>query len=185
MRGKTFLMRLNYIAASLVKLSELPMICFYCGDPASDREHVYPKSVFGERGFKVWSCGECNGIAGKKVFETIEEKGVYIRTRLQKKYKKLYTYPDWDEDELSELGPRLRKQVKAWMEAKKWIRRRLRWHTSVSVMRAVKYLEDRDIGNDFVLESAETDGTRLCDLRLLIELDWSERATNRLTHLNL
>ena len=170
MRCKTFIMRLNYIAASIVRLSELPRICFYCGEPAGDREHVYPKSVFGERGFKVWACSECNSIAGKKVFETIEDKGCYIRRKLEQKYRKLYTFPDWDEEELDELGYALRKRIKAWMEGKKWIRKRLNWQTSITVMRVIKYLEDKDIGSDFVVNNVEIHGTPSSELRLLIEL---------------
>jgi Zn-finger protein len=171
MRVKTFVMRLHYIAASIVKLSELPRICFYCGEPASDREHVYPKSVFGERGFKVWSCGECNTIASNKVFETIDDKGEYIRRGLAKKYKKLYSFPDWDEDELSEISGSLRKKIIAWMEAKSWIRKRLNWHTNVVVMRATKYLQSEDIGKDSVEKVAEKNGMRHCALTSLIELD--------------
>lgn len=159
-----------HLRKNKLRLSDLPYICFYCGDPAAEREHVYPKSVFGERGYKVWSCRECNLLAGAKIFETIEDKAYYIQGKLQYKYRKLYDYPDWDEDELMELKGRLRQMVRNAMERKSWIRKRLRWRTSIPVMLVTKYLENLDIGRDFVAQDAANNGIRHSELTSLIEL---------------
>lgn len=170
MRGRTWDMQ-KKIVQRLARLQDLPCICMYCGEPASDREHVYPRSKFGERGIKVWACRECNLIASDKVFLDIEEKGEYIRSELRKKYMGLYKYPDWDDDELATLGYSMRKRVQSMLEQKRWIRKRLLWQSNPNVLIVLKFLQENDIGNVSALTRAEMQAIRPSDLSLLMSIE--------------
>ena len=55
------------------------------------------------------------------------DKCKFIKKRLAKKYTKVLRMPDWDRQELDELGPGLRASVEAGMNAKLVIRDRLDW----------------------------------------------------------
>lgn len=64
--------------------------CFYCGDPAECIDHIIPWdfSRDSSKGNLVASCLLCNGIAGAKIFDNLEEKREYIRSQLRRqKYK--------------------------------------------------------------------------------------------------
>lgn len=110
--------------------------CVYCGCFANSRDHFIPFSYnhSGKRfdNFKqdkeniYPACSECNSIAGNKIFDTIEEKRLYIQLRLQKKYSKiLKNYAVWEKEELEELSYKLRKGIKLKSEARKWITNRI------------------------------------------------------------
>ena len=114
--------------------------CTYCGLPASDDEHVLPQTyvsrftdlhgVLPEKLLIVPSCRECNVLAGRAVFQTIQEKRHYIHGKLQKRYRAVLEIPAWSESELSELSPALAQYVRLGLERKAIILNRLRWRTS-------------------------------------------------------
>lgn len=108
--------------------------CTYCGLPATERDHVIPWSYAG-RGPKrtfdeddcVPACRECNALAGAKIFESLEEKADYIQFRLAERYKRLVKTPFWTEEQVTDLGPSLRRSVVVWKEAKDIVEKRLKW----------------------------------------------------------
>tara|TARA_B100001123_G_scaffold416814_2_gene518819 strand:+ start:175 stop:429 length:255 start_codon:yes stop_codon:yes gene_type:complete len=48
---------------------------------------------------------------GNKLFDTISEKAAYLILKYNKKYKKLLSLPDWDEEELEEMEGRLKEKI--------------------------------------------------------------------------
>src|SRR5438105_4315346 len=106
-------------------------ICAYCGEFASTRDHVVPRSWTGSAKPRwnqsewVWACSECNSLLGSSIFDTFVDRREFIREKLRLKYKKLLATPDWTEAELSELHGRLRKTVQANLNAINVIRGRL------------------------------------------------------------
>ena len=158
--------QLKNLRGRILRQTDLPYICFYCGEPASDVEHVIPRCFSGERTPKVWSCRECNLLAGSKLFESIEEKRFFIQNRLRNRYKKILKIPDWSEKEISELSGGLKTTVIAAVECKNWIERRLRWGVSVNALLVQKVLEECDIGRDFVAAVAEITTMRPSERRL-------------------
>lgn len=58
-------------------------VCQYCGDAATDCDHVYPWSNGGTHHplNLVASCETCNSIAGLRVFTEFAKKKMYILTR--------------------------------------------------------------------------------------------------------
>lgn len=58
--------------------------CQYCGEPATDCDHMYPWSNGGTHHPTnlVASCERCNSIAGLRVFTEFAKKKAYILQRL-------------------------------------------------------------------------------------------------------
>jgi hypothetical protein len=109
-------------------------ICAYCGLTATTLDHFTPVSVgavFTAMGIKfkrylIPACGECNCIAGAKLFKTIGQKRHYIKGRIKEKYKKFLACPNWAESELEELGWTLRTMIEQSLQVRAITRARLR-----------------------------------------------------------
>lgn len=93
------------------------MTCFYCGDIAVGKDHVFPV-MFDPAGRKwegrdtVQACKECNSILSHVRPDSVEGRVIHLRDRLVSKYKLDQLLPEWDDDELEELGPALRQRIK-------------------------------------------------------------------------
>ena len=93
--------------------------CSYCGSiHANTLDHVIPHSydhVHNKRTYSkdkvVPCCSECNTMLGNKLFDTISEKAAYLILKYNKKYKKLLSLPNWDEEELEEIDGRLKEKI--------------------------------------------------------------------------
>lgn len=113
--------------------------CVYCGAMATTKDHFVPVSVVASLmsvgvnvsgKFLVPACGECNSIAGDRIFVSIGAKRRYIQNRLSEKYNKLLNMPNWSDSELAELGYSMRSSVLAGLAQREYIRHRIRWKNS-------------------------------------------------------
>jgi DNA-binding NarL/FixJ family response regulator len=121
--------------------------CYYCGEAADSVDHVVPQSLVdaamnsGEaalfaalndrrRRMTVPCCHECNGLAGWKYHQTLEERAAYVRRRLAHRHRKVLEMPDWASSELMELSEQLRNLVLARLIKRDEIRRRLRYRAA-------------------------------------------------------
>jgi hypothetical protein len=97
-------------------------VCFYCGLPANSIDHVVPQSVLymledtghsthGNRVMKVPCCHECNCLLGASCQSTLTERKKSLKDKLRHRYRKYLDLPDWTDQELSELGDHLRKEI--------------------------------------------------------------------------
>jgi len=135
----------------LEKKNDEDYTCYYCGIFASGIDHVIPRAILrsfgisysrgcagdydpetlrtivGERTLTVPCCRECNTLLGSSFQKTLGERKAYLKMRLKRRYKKLIKMPNWKEEEILELGPTLRQNVRASLEAKKLILARIRW----------------------------------------------------------
>lgn len=78
----------------------------------------------------VPACRDCNRALGGQPLFTIQERRAYIRARLWRKFGQLIGMPGWKDEELEELGPSLRRHIKARLHQKAHIIRRIgmaRW----------------------------------------------------------
>lgn len=101
--------------------------CFYCGEIASEKEHVIPRHT----DLPTWivpSCRECNAMANGAPFGSALEKLLAIREKRRKKHAKLLRMPQWTADELREMGPRMAKSIAVWMIAKDVVQAQLTWN---------------------------------------------------------
>lgn len=127
---------------------EYQLRCYYCGVPATEKEHVVPRSLLeklnvlqdGEvmrdlcypgRVLLVPSCSECNRILGKKYFKTLGERRHFVKAQLRHKYQRLLGMPSWSEDELSELKSKLRGYVEMSLQYRALVLERLKWLESL------------------------------------------------------
>jgi 5-methylcytosine-specific restriction endonuclease McrA len=113
--------------------------CFYCGRPATEREHTVPRAILtamkdigiGEivRGKKliVPACRECNSLLGSTYQQDLAKRKRFLKARLREKYKSLLARREWTEEELEEISPNLRSQIKSDLERKRALEARLSW----------------------------------------------------------
>lgn len=109
--------------AAIDKVRELGA-CAYCGEPASELEHVVPRCA----GLPTWTvpaCSDCNNLAAGGVFESFRAKRDFIREAIRRRHAKVLRTPEWDEDELAELGPALRASTAAYTAARAVVLSRL------------------------------------------------------------
>lgn len=111
--------------------------CYYCGCPSTSIDHVPPQNSRREIFLQnlqskypfseVRSCRECNSLLGARGLWTLPSRKKFIRRTLRLRYKKLLKMPDWEPEQLDELGETLRSQVQAGIIMKKILLARLRW----------------------------------------------------------
>lgn len=155
----------------LLRPSNLPFICFYCGEPATDKEHVVPKSLVGNNTHIIWSCGECNSIASDNLFSDIESKRDFIQEKIATKYHKYLNQPDWTEKEISELGRGLKSTIRSSQRIKSLVKNRLAWAVKLEVLIATKYLEladDADEEKEIGLSQLEINAALKSEVKLCI-----------------
>ena len=125
-------------------IEELANPCYYCGLPADTIDHVIPQSFLKairrsgddllakaitdrRRTYTVPACRECNGLAGAKYHETLDERATFVRNRLAKAHRSALATPDWSPRELFQLSRDLRNRVIAALHERDLTRRRLRY----------------------------------------------------------
>jgi hypothetical protein len=89
-------------------------ICAYCLEEADEVDHIVPWSYRHDDSDEnlVAACWLCNHIASNKVFDTVQEKKSYILKRKDKILSDT-VIALWLEEELKELGPSMRRDVRS------------------------------------------------------------------------
>jgi hypothetical protein len=113
--------------------------CCYCGDPAEVEEHVFPISAF-KKLLAVGSCQishdllrlvpachECNSLLSDKVFKTFEEKRLYAKSALAKRFYEVLDCPQWTPEELESLTGRMQTWIAERQSARDLVFERLRY----------------------------------------------------------
>jgi hypothetical protein len=109
--------------------------CYYCGEPATERDHVVPRSqlpvlrpmVNSEVPTTVDCCGECNRVLSNSLQESLVDRAAELKARLRARYRHLLEMPEWTPEELQDLGHGLRGVVAAALVERARIERRLEW----------------------------------------------------------
>lgn len=103
--------------------------CFYCGVYGNHKDHVRPQSESGKHWFGdleyLYSCGECNTSLNNRNFKDLEARIQFLIDRYTKKYKLDHGAVELDDDELDELGPALRKRIRAKLAKRRKAEERL------------------------------------------------------------
>jgi hypothetical protein len=115
------------------------VLCVYCGEQWTDREHIFPYSWLERfvtptnlKAEQLWtwivpSCHECNLIASAAVFLTPQEKRDHIRQRLTTKHSKAIKSLEWTPEELRPMGPKMRAYIKRHQATAQTIKRRIQY----------------------------------------------------------
>lgn len=107
-----------------------PRYCVYCGLYGSTIDHIPPKTaravIISSGEYKhypfmtVRSCKECNcSILGARSLWTLHERKIFVKKAIKRRYKKILALPDWTEEELEELSPKMVDHIKKGLELKK------------------------------------------------------------------
>lgn len=67
---------------------------------------------------KVPSCQECNSVASDEPHTNLLDRSQYVKDHLAQKYRRAMKFPDWEDEEIEQLGHRLRQMVEAAMRYK-------------------------------------------------------------------
>jgi len=104
-------------------------VCTYCGALATDRDHVVPVAYQGVRYFTssnwVWACSECNSFLVDQMLVTVQDRAAFLAERLAKRYRRVINMPHWTQEELSELGDRMRMEVQRGLKMKRLVAQRI------------------------------------------------------------
>jgi len=115
--------------------------CTYCGMPADTKDHVFPLSIaamldltragvrksLGQGLCCVPCCRECNSLAGREPFTSIQAKRDYIQAKLRKRLAMDLASQDWDPQELAEMGRTLRLTIMKGIRARLRAEMRCNW----------------------------------------------------------
>jgi hypothetical protein len=108
-----------------VELDASVTICIYCGLSKDVLDHALPysrrNSVVAVSRILVPACNECNSLLASAFQETLDERIKEAKWRLQCKYSKIISIPNWTTEELSDLNERLREGVIRSIDLKKLI----------------------------------------------------------------
>lgn len=110
-------------------------LCIYCNNNfATDLDHTIPHSFYSLKykgGRKkashndpvpmVDSCRECNIMLSNKLIPDINDRKKYLLNKYKKRYKKLLSTSDWNEEDLEELDSDLRNKIIYDFKIKKWV----------------------------------------------------------------
>tara|TARA_Y100000590_G_C15537996_1_gene945807 strand:- start:41 stop:661 length:621 start_codon:yes stop_codon:yes gene_type:complete len=130
--------RFNHIYKLYCPDDRKRFICFYCGLPADTVDHVPPLNcVLNLRAeyenlnyLRVPSCGECNRLGSDEPHIEPFERKDFIQAKIREKYKKYLKAPDWEEEEIEEMGFSLRGSIEAMMALKYLIAYRITYATN-------------------------------------------------------
>ena len=73
----------------------------------------------------VASCRECNALLGDNLFLTVETRAAYLLGVYQSRYRKLLAMPEWQKDELRDLGRTLRSSIETSLRERDNVRARI------------------------------------------------------------
>lgn len=127
------------------------MWCIYCGEMATSEDHFPPVSV-DTRGWRLPACKECNSGIGDRFPFSFWDRCDEAKRRIEKKHAHALAFPHWDEEDLEELGPNMRRNVKLWQRKKRIAHARIAWNVRA-------YLLSIETPIDFVRYVARTPGT--------------------------
>jgi hypothetical protein len=106
-------------------------ICIYCGQWASQRDHLIPEPWSGPtvrtNVATVPSCRECNTLIGDYLTFSITKRRAYAHEKLRERYAKWLRCKRFTADELDEMGPNLRSTVEDGLRQRVLLEDRLRW----------------------------------------------------------
>jgi hypothetical protein len=134
--------------------------CTYCGRLADTIDHVVPRHLlkraaeigYSPAGFArliVPACRECNSYLGGRIHGSLEQRRAEAKEGIRKRYARALRVPDWTEEELAEMSPKLRREIKVTLMVKQETKIRLSWTNPRE--------QDRDIRSVLVMfrEAAE------------------------------
>lgn len=128
--------------------------CIYCGDKCIvEFDHVIPCSYMSltnkrnysdnKRGIKISSCKRCNRLLSSRVLWNFLDRFNCIKRKLEVKYKKYHSMPEWTDSEIDELDYSLATFVAQQRSAKNHVSEISQWTETYHFKKAVKVLMEQ------------------------------------------
>jgi hypothetical protein len=120
--------------------------CAYCGLTAQCRDHVIPQAYEGvgqhETGYGTgWkrdkvvpACSECNCLLGRRWLPSVAERAAFLAQKLRVRHEEALNFPNWNEDDLEDMSPRMRKQIRAKIQRRDLLKARIAFADSIARM---------------------------------------------------
>jgi hypothetical protein len=112
-------------STTTIPKSSLYKECYYCNDIATTVEHIVPKCIR-MCGPTIPACMECNSLIGSYV-GSLDEKSMYLKRQLNRKYAGVLKMPTWNEEALNEESIMSKEDIMRAVRLKENIIRRLLW----------------------------------------------------------
>ena len=132
-------------------------ICFYCGQRGTHRDHVDPRTFSGKNYFTnveyVYSCVECNCTLSNNLFTNAYERVDFLIKKYIIKHKLNKSIIQWSDEELDELGFKLKQTIKKQIAKRR--KNEDRYLYLRSVYQNLILEEDKKQFNDFVIIDSE------------------------------
>lgn len=107
----------------------IDVLCVYCGWDADTVDHVLPRTWTGDAARRfvptVPACLDCNVRIGDRFAPTLAERRQIVFESLERKHRKLLRVAPWSDDDLAELGPRLRHELECREALRRMVKYRL------------------------------------------------------------
>ena len=113
-------------------------VCFYCGELASVLDHVVPLSRSGDVSTEelylrsdldrltVPACRECNNLLADTLQESLQERFLFLKSRLERRLSKQLSCV-LTENDLIGMRPAFKSLMRKGMQARDLAKRRLAW----------------------------------------------------------
>ena len=95
---------------------EISLTCYYCGELADTKDHVFPQTFGGTE--TVNACLTCNTTLGARFPESHIHRIEYLIVRTTARHKLDSPMPEWADEELLELGHNLQQAVRGKIHAR-------------------------------------------------------------------
>ena len=123
--------------------------CFFCGVNGYHKHHIEPCSRRGTRFLKsvewVYCCSECNSKIADRYFANLSDCFDHLIDEYVKKYKLNIAVVEWDEEEIQELGPRLRQSIKKHLAERHRAEQRVYWLKNMKLSYESSYSDMEDL----------------------------------------
>lgn len=126
--------------------------CLYCGILADSDDHFPPQSV-SHKGWLLPACRLCNSTLGARWHGNLDQRIEMAKAAIAQRAARLLKMPVWNQDDLDEMGPKMRREIELWQRRKRIAHERLAWN-------AEAYLAAIDRDSAFARFCAEIAGTR-------------------------
>jgi hypothetical protein len=124
--------------------------CTYCGDIATDIEHVIPWSYFSDcartgksrsQGIRTYSCRKCNTTFADKLFTSFQDRMDFIKDRHEFRAKRYFNKSKWTNEEIEELKDQLKLYVKHKQYEANLAIRKTKWVDGIGFRICIKNLK--------------------------------------------
>jgi hypothetical protein len=131
--GTALCLNLDHLEWNAPRRIEYPEgVCVYCGVIAGTKDHLLPRTWTGDGQVRsnvvtVPACGDCNSSINDRYAPSVTERRELAHRTIRRKKKKVLAMPDWQKEDLAEMGRSMRDYIRKGLHEKALTKARLAW----------------------------------------------------------